>query len=103
MPNLHAFIVIPYYFFGALALLSAFVVITRVLRIETPIHYLVSIAIGLSLSALVIPLLLDIFDTSDLHAKPMLALGLSSFVLAAIDSLLMTKLPLPLDEELHHE
>jgi len=97
---LHGLILIPYYFFGALAALPLLMIVCRVIRLKVPIHVLVGIAIASSVGGIALPLILDLVDLQAFTARPMLLLGLASFVLAAIDGLLEPVLPLPLDKEL---
>ena len=100
MGNLHWLILIPYYFFGAMAVLTLLCVLTRVTRIKASINTLVAIAIASSAFDLAVLLGTGILQIGDLTGVPMLLLGLASFVLATLDFILQKSLPLPLDEEL---
>lgn len=100
MGNLHWLILIPYYFFGAMAVLTLLVVLTRVTRIKASINTLVGIAIATSAFDLIFLLGSGMLQIDDFTGLPMLVIGLTSFVLATIDFLLRKSLPLPLDEEL---
>lgn len=97
---LHYFIVIPYYFFGALFCLATLLLLCRVTRLRIAIHNLVGVAILLSAAGLVIALATPQISVADLRAIPMLVLGLGSMLLAFVDVLLARALPLPLDDEL---
>jgi len=98
--KLHSLIVVPYYFFLALSLLPLLVLVCRLLRLKVSIGALVGVAIGMSVAAIAIPLIADWVDLARLSGRPMLLLGLLSFVLAALDAALARVLPLPLDTEL---
>ncbi len=100
MGYLHWFILIPYYFFGSLAALPFLMITCRLLRLKVPINTLVGSAILLSVAAIAVPLACDWVDLASFRGGPMLALGLLSVLLAAIDALLTGSLPLPLDKEL---
>ncbi|MBI3783588.1 MAG: hypothetical protein HY270_09315 [Deltaproteobacteria bacterium] len=97
---LHAFILFPYYFFGALTILLLSMIVSRVLRLGVSINVLVGIAIAAGILGLAIPLAADVFDLHQLGGKPMLVLAASTFVLAAVDAVLAKVLPLALDTEL---
>ena len=100
MGYIHWFILIPFYFFGSLAALPLLIIAARLLRLKVSINVLVGSAIALSLAAIVIPLACDWVDLVWFRGRQMLALGVLSMVLAAVDAALMTALPLPLDNEL---
>ncbi len=97
---LHWFILIPFYFFGSLAALPLLIVVCRLLRLKLSINALVGTAIVLSIAGIVIPLALDWVDLSAFRGRQMLALGVFSLLLAALDAALVRVLPLPLDREL---
>jgi hypothetical protein len=97
---LHWFILIPFYFFGSLAILPFLIIVARLLRLTVSINVLVGTAIALSVGAIVIPLACDWVDLVWFRGRQMLALGALSMVLAAIDAALVNALPLPLDREL---
>lgn len=100
MGSLHWLIVVPFYFFGALALVSGLVLITRILRLSLGINAIVIASIGLSLAGLTIPLWLDWVDLESLTGLRAAGLLILSFVFAGLDALLKDRLPLPLDEDL---
>ena len=100
MGILHWFILIPFYFFGSLAALPLLIVICRLLRLKVSINALVGTAIALSIAGIAIPLACDWVDLTAFRGRQMLALGVLSMLLAAIDAALVSALPLPLDKEL---
>ena len=100
MGVLHWFILVPFYFFGSLAALPLLIIVCRLLRLKASINALVGIAIALSVGGIVIPLACDWVDLVAFRGGPMLALGVLSMVLAAVDAALLHVLPLPLDQEL---
>jgi hypothetical protein len=97
---MHWLIVIPYYFVGPLAALPCLMVLCRIVRLKLSINALVGAAIGLTLASIAVPLACDWIDLADFTGRPLLALVLASFVFAAADAALMSRLPLPLDREL---
>ena len=103
MGNLHWLIIVPFYFFGALALLSALVVISRLLRLQVSINFLVICSILTTLLALGIPLTFDWIDLEWFTGLRAAALLIASFAFAGIDAVLKRQITLPLDEELESE
>ena len=100
MSYLHWVILIPFYFFGSLAALPLLIVICRLLRLKVSINALVGTAIALSVAGIVVPLACDWVDLTAFRGRQMLALGVLSMLLAALDAALVNSLPLPLDREL---
>lgn len=100
MGILHWLILVPFYFFGTLAILPLLIVITRLLRLKVSINALVGTAIALSIAGIAVPLACDWIDLVSFRGRGMLALGVLSMVLAAVDAALANLLPLPLDQEL---
>jgi hypothetical protein len=100
MGFLHWFILVPFYFFGSLAILPLLIIIARLLRLKVSINTLVGTAIALSLAGIIVPLACDWIDLVSFRGRGMLALGVLSMLLAAVDAALMQALPLPLDQEL---
>jgi hypothetical protein len=96
-------IVVPFYFFGALTLLSGFVLVARLMRLPVSINALVIASIVLSLLSLAVPLWLDWIDLTALTGRRAAILLVASFVFAGLDALLKDPLPLPLDQELEAE
>lgn len=103
MGNLHWLIVVPFYFFGALTLLSGFVLAARLMRLRVTINALVITAIVVTVLALAVPLTLDWIDIEALTGRRVAVLLVASFVFAGLDALLKDQLPLPLDHELESE
>ena len=97
---MHWFIVIPYYFVGALATLPFLMIVCRLIRAKVSINALVGAAIAFSLAVLVVPLVCGWLDISAFTGRPLLVLVLASLLFAAIDAFLTERLPLPLDKEL---
>jgi len=97
---MHGLILLPYYFIGALAALPVLIVVCRLLRVNAGINTLVGGAIGLTLTALVVPLAAGWVHLAAFSGRPMLLLILLSLGCAALDALLAPKLPLSLDREL---
>ncbi len=100
MGALHWLVVIPYYFFLALAYLGLLMVGTRLLRIKASINTLVGISIAISFLDLVVLLGGGFLSIESFTFLPLLGIFAVSLVCAALDSLLERRLPLPLDEEL---
>jgi hypothetical protein len=96
----HWLVLIPYYFFSSMTVLALLMVLCRLVRVKADINVLVGLAIVLALLLVIAPLALDLIDLVHLKALPLLALGLSSFVLAALDAALARVLPLPFDRDL---
>ncbi len=100
MGFLHWFILVPFYFFGSLAILPLLIIIARLLRLKVSINTLVGTAIALSLAGIIVPLACDWIDLVSFRGRGMLALGVLSVLLAAVDAALVNALPLPLEREL---
>ena len=100
MGILHWFILVPFYFFGTLAVLPLLIVISRLLRLKVSINTLVGLAIALSIAGIVVPLACDWVDLVSFRGRQMLALGVLSMLFAAVDAALLKALPLALDQEL---
>ena len=100
MGTLHWLIVVPFYFFGALSLLLLFMVVARLLRLKVKVNTLVTTAVLLAMVGVAVPLVADWAEIDDYSGRILLLIGIESFILAAIDTLLESRLPLPLDQEL---
>jgi len=98
--TLHWLIVIPFYFFGALSLLLALMVVARLLRLKVKANTLVMIAVTVSIVGVALPLVAGWAEIHDYSGRIMLLIGVVSFLLAAADTLLEPRLPLPLDQDL---
>ena len=100
MGFLHWLILIPYYFFGALAALAVLILLCRLLRLTVSIATLVGTAIGLAVAGTAIPLACGWVDRDGLTGGPLLALAALSLVVAGVDAAVAKLLPLRLDAEL---
>jgi hypothetical protein len=100
MSSFHWLIVVPYYFFLALLTFLILSVACRLVRASVGANSLaiVSIVVGLALTAF--PLISGWISLESYTGMPLLALGVTGFVVAAIDSVLKSSHSLPLDEEL---
>ena len=95
---MHWFIVIPYYFLGAIFLAALLAVASRLLRARTPLDDLAAVASLGSIVALTALLGSGVIAIEDLTMLPVLALGVGSFILAGIDQLLAPHHPLASEE-----
>jgi hypothetical protein len=100
MGALHWLIVVPYYFIGALAALPLLMVTCRLVRAKASLNALVGTAIGVTVAAIVVPLVCGWLHLSAFTGRPLLLLLIASLLLAALDTALAGRLPLPLDTEL---
>lgn len=100
MGSLHWLIVIPLYFFAALALLLSFILLARLLRLTVSVNPLVTGAVVLALGVIVAPLLAGWTTLDGYTGRVLLVLILATFAIAGLDTLLQSALPLPLDKEL---
>lgn len=97
---LHWLILIPYYFFLALSLALSFVLVARLVRAPLSANHLVTAAVLLALGGVSLPLATGWAVIDDYTTRGFVLLATASFLLAALDTLLATALPLPLDREL---
>jgi hypothetical protein len=100
MGALHWLIVVPYYFVGALAALPLLMLMCRLTRVKVSINAVVGAAIGVTVVAIIVPLTCGWLDLSAFTGRPLLVLIVASLLLAALDTALAERLPLPLDTEL---
>lgn len=100
MGTLHWLILFPYYFFGALSLLLLMMVVARLLRLKVKVNALVMTAVLVSLVAVALPLITGWAGIEDYSGRLLFLVGVDSFLLAAVDVALESRLPLPLDKEL---
>lgn len=100
MGNLHWLILVPYYFFGALSLLLLLMVVARLLRLKIKVNTLVMAAVLIAVVAVALPLVAGWAEIRDYSGRILLLIGVDSFILAAVDTWLESRLPLPLDREL---
>jgi hypothetical protein len=97
---LHWLILIPYYFFLALTVSLLLVLLARFSRVRVPANYLVSAAVLLAIGAVALPLVTGRATLADYTARGFVVLAAASFLLATLDTILASVLPLPLDQEL---
>ena len=100
MGSMHWLIVIPLYFFAALALLLSLMLVSRLLRLRVSVNPLVTIAVTVSLALIVAPVVIGWATLDSYTGRVLLVLMLSTFAMALIDTFLQTYLPVPLDKEL---
>jgi hypothetical protein len=93
-------IVVPYYFIGPLAALPALMLLCRLARAKISINALVGTAIAVTVATIGVPLACGWLDLSAFTGRLLLLLVIASLLLAALDVVLMERLPLPLDTEL---
>jgi hypothetical protein len=97
---LHWLIVIPLYFFGSITLLLSFILAARLLRLRVSVDPLVPGASALAIGLIVVPLVAGWTTLDAYGGRVLVMLIAASFVLAGLDALLQSLLPLPLDAEL---
>ena len=95
---MHWFVVIPYYFLGAIFLAALLAVASRLLRVRAALDDLAPVASLGSIGALAILLGAGVVAIDDLTIPPLLILGVGSFILAGIDELLTPHHPLASEE-----
>jgi hypothetical protein len=100
MGAVHWLIVVPYYFVGALAALPLLMLMCRLVRAKVSLNALVGTAIGVTVAAIVVPLVCGWLDLSAFTGRPLLLLVIASLLFAALDAALAERLPLSLDTEL---
>jgi hypothetical protein len=100
MEALHWLILVPYYFIGALAAQPLLMVTCRLARAKVSLNALVGTAIGVTVAAIVVPLVCGWLDLRAFTGRALLVLLIGSLLLAALDAALAERLPLPLDTEL---
>jgi hypothetical protein len=98
----HYLLVIPLYFFTALATFLVLALVSRILRLKVGANTLATTAVILGIAAVVVPLALDWIDLAHLSGRQLLVIGGLTFVLAALDTLLEPLLPVRFDRELSH-
>ena len=95
---MHWFVVIPYFFLGAIFLAATLAVASRLLRARPSMDNLAAAAVIGSAGALTALLGAGVIAIDDLTARPLLALGVASFIVAGIDELLAPHRPLASEE-----
>lgn len=97
---MHALIVVPFYFFSALATFLTLAILCRLVRAPIGANTLATTAVVVAVAVVAVPLALDWIDIPHLRL-PLLGLLIAiTFGLAAFDVLLQRLLPIPADREL---
>ena len=97
---LHWFILVPYYFVAALAVLPFLILVCRLVRAQIAINTLVGSAIVLALAGIIVPLACRWVGLAAFAGRPLLLLAVLSLLFATIDAALTARLPLSLDKQL---
>ncbi len=97
---LHYLILIPYYFFGALTLTAAAILMSRLLGLRIAVAYLVGFGVLGTVAGLVVTLATYHVSIDDFRLLPLLLLAFASMVFATVDAALARWRRLPLDAEL---
>ena len=97
---MHWLILIPFYFFGATGLFLLLTIASRLLRLKVTASTLAVTSVVLGLAFVIVPLVSDLLDLEHYAGRYVLGLGLVTFLIAAVDTILEPLLPLPLDQEL---
>jgi len=96
----HWLLLIPFYFFSALASLLVLVLVSRATRLRASISTLATAAVVLGLAFASVPILTGWLQLADYTVGRMFILVAFTGVLTLVDTLLRPSLPLPLDKEL---
>ena len=97
---LHWLVVIPFYFFSALAVFLLLALVSRILRLKVGANTIATTAVCLAVLVVAVPLMADWTDLEHLSGLRLLMLGAATLVLAGLDTLLQSLLPSPIDAEL---
>lgn len=100
MGGSHWLLLIPYYFFGALASLLVLILLTRLARLRPSISLLATVSVGLGIAGVTVPLLTGCLGLADYTVRRVFALVAATCVLALLDACLQPLLASPLDTEL---
>jgi len=100
MGNLHWLIVIPFYFFSALSLFFALCIASRLVRAKVGANPLATIAATVAVLTAIVPVVTGWVPLAAYTTVRMIGLGVVSFVLATVDTVLMPSLTLPVDDDL---
>ena len=96
---MHWFLLVPFYVFIAIGVFLLLSILCRVLRLKLSANALAVTAVIVGVVIVLLPLFEGI-QLSDYTSRRLLVVGVATFVLATIDTLLEPLLPLPLDAEL---
>jgi hypothetical protein len=97
---MHWLVVIPFYFFAAIATFLLLALAARALRLRVGANGLATAAVLLAVAVVAVPLAADWIDLAHLTGRRLLVLAAATVVLAALDTLLQSVLPLPADRDL---
>ena len=96
----HWLVVIPFYFFSAIFTFLLLAVASRVVRLQVGANALAITAVIVAVALVAVPLVVGWIDLEHLNGRRLLVLGVATFVMAALDTLLQPHLPLPADRDL---
>lgn len=96
---MHYFLLVPFYVFIAIGVFLLLSILCRVLRLKLSANALAVTAVVVGVVIVLLPLFEGI-QLSDYTGRRLLVIGAVTFLLATIDTLLESLLPLPLDAEL---
>ena len=96
---MHWFLLVPFYVFIAIGVFLLLSILCRVLRLKLSANALAVTAVVVGVVIVLLPLFEGI-QLSDYTGRRLLMIGVATFVLATIDTLLEPLLPLPLDADL---
>ena len=96
---MHWFLLVPFYIFIAIGVFLLLSILCRVLRQKLSANALAVTAVIVGVFLVLLPLFEGI-QLTDYSGRRLLMIGVVTFVLAAIDTLLEPLLPLPLDADL---
>ncbi len=96
----HWLVVIPFYFVSAIGTFLLLALVSRFVRLQVGANALAIASVIIALALVAVPLATGWTDLEHLGGRRLLELGVATFVLAAIDTLLQGWLPLPADRDL---
>lgn len=96
---MHYFLLVPFYVFVAIGVFLLLSVLCRILRLKLSANALAVTAVIVGVVIVLLPLFEGI-TLADYTGRRLLVVGGVTFLLATIDTLLESVLPLPLDAEL---
>ena len=96
---MHWLLLVPFYVFIAIGVFLLLSIFCRVLRLKLSANTLAVTAVIVGVVIVLLPLFEGI-QLSDYTGRRLLVIGAVTFALAAVDTLLESVLPLPLDAEL---
>ena len=96
---MHYFILVPFYVFIAIGMFLLLSILCRILRLKLTANALAVTAVTVGVVIVLLPLFEGI-TLADYNGRRLLVVAGATFLLATIDTLLESVLPLPLDAEL---